>query len=99
MHMLMDRIFPPDIEAHMVRNSELVVAPSNNEIGYYSAVLADTENKKELMNRELALLMRTKQSGVDEGGVNSGYSVIDSPLVVEHDGDLRQLKRVLKQVN
>lgn len=81
--MLMDRIFPPDIEAFMVRDGKVVVAPSNNEIGFYSTLLADTENKTELLNFCYALLMRTKQSGVDEGGVNAGFSVIDSPFVTD----------------
>lgn len=38
-----------------------------------------------LVNKVLGTLMRTKASHANEGGVNAGFAVIDSPIVVPAD--------------
>ena len=36
-----------------------------------------------VLNKQQGYLLRTKKLGVDEGGVATGYSVLDSPFMVE----------------
>jgi len=36
-----------------------------------------------VFNRQQGYLLRTKMFGVNEGGVATGYSVLDSPLLVD----------------
>ena len=36
-------------------------------------------------NEEVGHLMRTKFLGVNEGGVNTGYSCLDTPFLIEWD--------------
>lgn len=36
-----------------------------------------------ILNKQQGYLLRTKKVGVDEGGVATGYSVLDSPFVVD----------------
>ena len=36
-----------------------------------------------VFNRQHGHLLRTKMFGVDEGGVAAGYSVLDSPYLVD----------------
>jgi glutathione synthase len=82
----------------MIRDSKPVVNQTLNEIGFYSTLLADTESNTELLNYCYSLLMRTKQTGVDEGGVNAGFSVLDSPFITDLD-DLNNIKPVFKSLN
>ena len=35
-----------------------------------------------MSNKQQGYLLRTKKLGVDEGGVATGYSVLDSPFLV-----------------
>lgn len=82
----------------MIRDSKPVLAHTLNEIGFYSTLLADTETKTELLNWCYSLLMRTKQTGIDEGGVNAGYAVLDSPFITDIE-DLSNIKPVFKGLN
>ena len=36
-----------------------------------------------ILNKQQGYLLRTKQLGTDEGGVATGYSVLDSPYLVD----------------
>jgi len=38
---------------------------------------------KIVFNKQQGYLLRTKNHGVDEGGVATGYSVLDSPYLVD----------------
>ena len=86
----MERINPPMIPALMLRNGQMIKVDSLSEFGLYSSVFIDTaDNKKALAgiptNRTIGTLMRTKASHNNEGGVNAGFAVIDSPFLVESD--------------
>jgi len=57
-----------------------------SEFGFYSIVYSKngSEGQHEtLQNQVFGHLMRTKASHFNEGGVNSGYAVIDQPLIIE----------------
>ena len=51
-----------------------------SELGIYGAYLGD--GKSEYFNENAGHLLRTKVNGTDEGGVASGYAVLDSPYLV-----------------
>ena len=85
----MERINPPMIPALMLRNGEVTQQNSLSEFGFYSAVFFRNEDnlgqRTTLANRVIGTLMRTKASHHNEGGVNAGFSVLDSPFLVPAD--------------
>lgn len=84
--MVMERIYPPFIKAWMLREGNLLEVDSLSELGCYSNLFLDVskETKDQLFeNRNTGTLMRTKGSHSNEGGVNSGFSVIDIPILYE----------------
>lgn len=81
------------IPALMLRNGEISKHNSLSEFGFFSCVFtknaaagqADSSQSsamETIANEVLGTLMRTKASHSNEGGVNAGYSVIDTPFVV-----------------
>ena len=85
----MERINPPEIKAYMLRNGRLLEAETLSELGIYSNVFIDTTKSNPIENKLLGRLLRTKGKETNEGGVNTGFAVIDSPLIVDID-DLNQ---------
>ena len=74
----------------MMRNGETKIVNSLSEFGIYSCVFIDSGDNAASMAgipkyRNLGTLMRTKASHVNEGGVNAGFAVIDSPYVVKSE--------------
>ena len=71
------------IKAWMLRDGSLLEIDSLSEIGCYSSLFLDLSSSSEkegdqlILNEEFGTLMRTKGSHSNEGGVNTGYSVID----------------------
>jgi Eukaryotic glutathione synthase, ATP binding domain len=77
-YLIMERIFPPDIKAYMLRKGQLSVGLTNSEIGIYSSVFVDiTKDDHIITNHTYGRLLRTKGNQNDEGGINTGFSVID----------------------
>ena len=64
----------------MVRDSQYTVSPVISELGIYGVYLATSDTV--IVNKEAGYLVRTKAVGTNEGGVATGYSVLDSPLLV-----------------
>jgi len=79
----MERINTPEVKAFMLRNGKVSEALTCSELGVFSSVMFDIQKDTMLENRLLGLLFRTKSIQSNEGGVNSGYSVIDQPFVTE----------------
>jgi len=80
-HILMERIFPSHEQAVLVRNAVANTGPALSELGIYSVFLGDGLNT--LLDESAGHLLRTKFQGVDEGGVASGFSSLNSPLLTE----------------
>ena len=57
----------------------------------------DTSKDTMLENKNLGILFRTKGVISNEGGVNSGYSVIDNPFLAEIP-DLNNIKSLVNDV-
>ena len=84
--LIMERINPPEIEAYMLRNGKLINTLTLSELGIYSSVVirtgADSRPIQESDINTFGRLLRTKGKDSNEGGVNAGFAVIDSPLLV-----------------
>jgi glutathione synthase len=58
------------------RKGEVLIQQSNSELGVYGTFVG--EGGEVLLNKYAGFLLRTKSEGCDEGGVATGYSVLDS---------------------
>jgi hypothetical protein len=74
---LMRRIFPKKTLSTFYKNGEFSLSQSISELGIYGTALYGKENQ-EILNEYAGYLLRTKAEGVDEGGVATGYSVLNS---------------------
>ena len=78
----MERINPPEIKAFMLKKGKLIEASATlQELGIYSSLFinTNTENGKDLVEEHeiFGKLIRTKGADSDEGGVVTGFSVVD----------------------
>jgi len=79
-YILMQRIFPRPQESVLTRSGAALISPALTEFGFYSVFVGDGTTVH--MNQHAGHLARTKAEGVDEGGVASGYAVLNSPFLV-----------------
>ena len=80
-YILMERLFPPQQLAVLLRNGRVEgTGMSISELGCFGTIVADGEG--EVVHNEYGgFLLRTKFSGVDEGGVASGFATLSSPYL------------------
>ena len=62
-----------------------------NEIGIYGTMVTNVETKEEYINEVTGYLVRTKTTDTNEGGVATGYSVLDCLDVSENDNGLAKI--------
>lgn len=75
----MQRIFPKSNQTIFHRLGKTSVHPSISELGIFGTFLGNSNYEdKVLVNKYAGYLLRTKMDGVDEGGVATGYSVLNS---------------------
>ena len=79
-YILMDLIAPPAYKNTLVRRGVDVMADVVSELGIYGIWLS--KNDIVYLNEEAGHLLRTKSSDSNEGGVASGFAVLDSPMLV-----------------
>lgn len=79
-YVLMQRIFPKAHPALMINRGKCVAGDAISEFGVYGTYLGGGEGKV-LLNEYAGYLVRTKLEGVDEGGVATGYAVLNSFVV------------------
>jgi glutathione synthase len=78
---LMERLFPPQQRAILLRNGQVEGSGMTiSELGCFGTILA-TEDAEIVHNEYGGFLLRTKFSGVDEGGVASGFATLSSPYL------------------
>lgn len=75
-YILMQRIKPSPRPGFLVKQRKLAVVGVISELGVYSYLISD--HKSILENKHGGYLLRTKSFDTDEGGVATGYSVLDS---------------------
>lgn len=78
-YILMDRIRPNVTKASIIRNSIISEISAVSELGIYGIILA--RNDQIILNKSAGYLLRTKPEESDEGGVVSGFSVLDIPAL------------------
>ncbi|CDW80919.1 glutathione synthetase [Stylonychia lemnae] len=86
--LIMERINPPEIKAFMLRNGKLIEGQTLSEFGVFSSIFISTQHKDQhdvVSQKIIGRLLRTKGKDSNEGGVNAGFAVIDSPLIVDID--------------
>ncbi|XP_031276400.1 glutathione synthetase, chloroplastic [Pistacia vera] len=75
-YILMQRIFPSESLAYLMRDGVCHKDQAISELGIYGAYLRSKD--KVIMNEQCGYLMRTKISSSNEGGVAAGFAVLDS---------------------
>lgn len=95
-YLIMERISPPEIPACMLKKGKIAVSQATlQELGIYSSLFIDVSGPT--LVRELQTfgkLVRTKNADTDEGGVATGYSVVDQPYLTQEIGPLTPTLRV-----
>ena len=77
---LMDRIRPAVVNTTILRSGEKKDISGVSELGIYGVILAREDTI--VLNEQVVYLLRTKPQESDEGGVVSGYSVLDVPAII-----------------
>ncbi len=80
-YVLMQRIFPRQAQTLFYRQGKGLLSPSISELGIYGAYLGTPSSV--VLNEYSGYLLRTKAEGVDEGGVATGYSVLNSVALLD----------------
>ncbi len=75
----MDLIQPPSMKNMILRQGELVKDEMVSELGIYGIFIGGEDV---IVNEVGGHLLRTKGKEVNEGGVATGFAVIDSPLLI-----------------
>nr|CAG8478739.1 7399_t:CDS:2 [Entrophospora candida] len=87
-YILMDLIKPPSVKNIVIRKGELIKEEMISELGIFGfflggKVIKDVEQEDKIfVNKTAGYLLRTKAKDTKEGGVATGFSVIDSPLLI-----------------
>ncbi|KAF3224092.1 hypothetical protein TWF191_006206 [Orbilia oligospora] len=88
-YILMELIRPPEVENLVMRNGEMMQGKVVGELGVYGAVVwKDAEDGEPgdidiVYNEEAGVLLRTKGSSSEEGGVAAGFGCVDSCVLVD----------------
>eukprot|EP01041_Mallomonas_annulata_P001976 gene1976-3842_t len=88
-YVLMQRIFPRIQRSLFLRQGRSSWQPSISELGIYSVFLGtgtgdgSGSDSEPLLNEYAGYLVRTKAEGVDEGGVATGFSVLNSIILAD----------------
>ena len=81
-YILMERLFPPAQKAILLRGGRVEGSgDSISELGCFGTILVTNDGEEVLHNEYAGFLLRTKFSGVDEGGVASGFATLSSPFL------------------
>jgi glutathione synthetase len=78
-YILMQRIFPAVHTSYLLRGGSWSQKKTISELGIYGAYLRNGD--REVMNVCAGHLLRTKVADSNEGGVATGYAVLDSPYL------------------
>ena len=84
---LMSRIVPPLHACYIVRNDTATLVDAVSELGFFGAMLADSDKESENFNRRCGYLLRTKAARDNDGGVAAGVAVLDSPYLYDQHAE------------
>ncbi|CAG8688162.1 24243_t:CDS:10 [Cetraspora pellucida] len=82
-YILMDLIQPPMMKNIVIREGKVIQGEMISELGIYGVFIGSNNGDEDVVINEIGgHLLRTKGKETNEGGVATGYSVIDSPLLI-----------------
>jgi glutathione synthase len=93
-YIAMEKILPPKCTTCLIKpnGQHLLHVECINEIGIYGTMLTNVDTNEEYINEVVGYLVRTKTTDTNEGGVATGYSVLDCLNVTnENDYDLAKI--------
>lgn len=92
-YIAMEKILPPKSLSCLIKpnGKQLLHVECINEIGIYGTMVSNIETKEEFVNEVAGYLVRTKTIDTNEGGVATGYSVLDCLNVSENEIDLAKI--------
>jgi hypothetical protein len=76
----------------MLRNGKVIEGKTISEIGVFSSIFISSDHQDPIENHAFEILMRTKAAHCNEGGISTGYSVYDQPLLVKNLDITRDVK-------
>ncbi|KAK6354890.1 hypothetical protein TWF696_004021 [Orbilia brochopaga] len=85
-YILMELIQPPEVDNIVMRGGEMMQGKVVGELGVYGTVIwkdGDDGGVEVVHNSEAGVLLRTKGSSSEEGGVAAGFGCIDSCVLVD----------------
>lgn len=85
---LMDLIHPPLSQGYMVRpggEATPQIVDMVSELGIFGVVIGDADNI--VHNYQAGHMLRTKLSTANEGGVAAGLGALDSPYLIDSEGE------------
>ena len=92
-YIAMERIYPPKCTTCLIKpnGKHVLHVECINEIGIYGTMVTNVDTNEEYINEVTGYLVRTKTTDTNEGGVATGYSVLDCLDVSENDNSLAKI--------
>jgi glutathione synthetase len=89
-YIAMEKIYPPKCTTCLIKpnGKHLLHVECINEIGIYGTMVTNVDTNEEYINEVTGYLVRTKTTDTNEGGVATGYSVLDCLDVSENNNGL-----------
>ncbi|CAF1591975.1 unnamed protein product [Rotaria magnacalcarata] len=92
-YIAMEKILPPKCTTCLIKpnGKHLLHVECINEIGIYGTMVTNVDTNEEYINEAAGYLVRTKTTDTNEGGVATGYSVLDCLDVSENNNELSRI--------
>ncbi|CAF1195276.1 unnamed protein product [Rotaria sordida] len=92
-YIAMEKILPPKCTTCLIKpnGKHLLHVECINEIGIYGTMITNVDTNEEYINDVIGYLVRTKTTDTNEGGVATGYSVLDCLDVSQNNNQLSKI--------
>jgi len=95
-YIAMEKIIPPKCTTCLIKpnGKHLLHVECINEIGIFGTMVSNVDTNEEYINEVTGYLVRTKTIDTNEGGVATGYSVLDCLDVSENNNRLANIFQI-----
>jgi glutathione synthase len=92
-YVAMEKILPPKCTTCLIKpnGKHVLHVECINEIGIFGTMVSNVDTKEEYINEVAGYLVRTKTTDTNEGGVATGYSVLDCLNVSANANELSKI--------
>jgi glutathione synthase len=92
-YVAMEKILPPRCTSCLIKpnGKHVLHVECINEIGIFGTMVSNIDTKEEYINEVTGYLVRTKTTDTNEGGVATGYSVLDCLNVSKNTFELSKI--------